>query len=96
MRYWFPSVYKHLNNVILYILILFAGMCEHTQILCGSLLAEVTPLDKQSEVQGRLASVGGMGFIVGPVIGGHLAELNNGFQYICCVVTLIFFTNFGE
>lgn len=34
--------------------------------------------------------------MVGPIIGGHLAELENGFHYVCCAVTLFFWINFGK
>jgi len=50
----------------------------------------------QLEVQSRLVSFGGVGFMVGPIIGGHLAELENGFHYVCCIVMLFFWINSGR
>jgi len=50
----------------------------------------------QLEVQSHLVSFGGVGFMVGPIIGGHLAELENGFHYVCCIVMLFFWVNSGK
>ncbi|PSN50441.1 hypothetical protein C0J52_04942 [Blattella germanica] len=67
----------------------------HTQTMSGSLLAEATSPDKLSEVQGRMASIGGMAFMIGPVIGGHLGEYQSGFQYLCYMVSLALMLNFA-
>jgi hypothetical protein len=50
----------------------------------------------QFQVQSRLVSFGTVGFIVGPAIGGHMAELENGFHYVCCIVMLFFWINSGK
>ncbi|GFG40568.1 hypothetical protein Cfor_04490 [Coptotermes formosanus] len=71
------------------------GLCKHTQTLCRTLLTDVACSTNQLEVQSRLVSYGGVGFMVGPIIGGHLAELENGFHYVCCAVTLFFWINFA-
>ncbi|KAJ9581712.1 hypothetical protein L9F63_023100, partial [Diploptera punctata] len=73
---------------------LISGTCEHVQTLFASLIAGVAPSDKQSEVQGRVASIAGIAFMIGPIIGGHLGEYNNGFQYVCYICSCIFIINF--
>jgi hypothetical protein len=48
------------------------------------------------EVQSHLVSFGAVGFVVGPAVGGHMAEMENGFHYVCCIVMLFFWANFGK
>ncbi|XP_069685452.1 major facilitator superfamily domain-containing protein 9-like isoform X2 [Periplaneta americana] len=79
---------------LIFIARFFQGISEHTQVLCGSLLAGVVPSDKQSEVQGHFASFGGLGFIIGPIIGGHLIEYDNGFQHVCSIIAFVSIINF--
>ena len=74
----------------------FAGTCEHVQTLLGALIAGAVPSNKQSEVQGQIASIAGIAFMIGPIIGGHLGEYFNGFQYVCYIVCCIFIINFGK
>jgi hypothetical protein len=47
-------------------------------------------------MQSRLVSFASVGFIVGPVVGGHMAEMENGFHYVCCIAMLFFLINFGK
>ena len=35
---------------------------------------DITPQDEQSSVLGLFSACGSVGFIIGPIIGGHLAE----------------------
>ncbi|XP_069685454.1 major facilitator superfamily domain-containing protein 9-like [Periplaneta americana] len=71
------------------------GLLKHTQTLCRTLLTDMVPSKDQMVVQSRLVSFGSVGFIVGPVIGGHMTELNNGFYYVCCLVMIFFWINFA-
>lgn len=75
---------------------LLTGVLKHTQTLCRTLLTDVAYSTDQLEVQSRLVSFGSVGFMVGPIIGGHLTELENGFYYVCCIVTLFFWINTGK
>ena len=46
---------------------------------------------------GRFNSASGVGFIVGPLIGGHLAELDaDGFTCCALVCTALFLLNLGQ
>lgn len=75
---------------------LLTGVFKHTQTLCRTLLTDVASSRDQLEMQSRLVSFGSVGFIVGPVVGGHMAEMKNGFHYVCCIVMLLFLINFGK
>ena len=79
-----------------FIKLLFSGIMKHTQSLCRTLLTDVVSTKDQLAVQGRLVSFGAVGFIVGPAIGGHMAELEGGFYYVCVIVMVFFWTNFGK
>ncbi|PNF42296.1 Major facilitator superfamily domain-containing protein 9 [Cryptotermes secundus] len=71
------------------------GLLKHTQTLCRTLLTDVASTRDQLIMQSRLVSFGSVGFIVGPVVGGHMAEMENGFHYVCCIVMLFFLINFA-
>lgn len=34
-----------------------------------------------------------IGFIFGPILGGHLSEYKNGYFYVCIVTSVLFFIN---
>lgn len=51
--------------------------------------------DEHSSTFARSVSIGTMGFVVGPTIGGHLIVLENGFFYICTLTSLLFLINIG-
>ncbi|XP_067010305.2 major facilitator superfamily domain-containing protein 9 isoform X2 [Anabrus simplex] len=71
------------------------GIFKQTQTLCKTLVADIVPYALQPEVYGRLNAVSSFGFMIGPVLGGHLAELEDGFFYICCIVGLNFWIIIG-
>ncbi|CAG2059397.1 unnamed protein product [Timema podura] len=70
-----------------------ASVLKHTQTLCKTLVADVVSSAKQADVSGKLTAYSSIGFMVGPAIGGNLAELENGFTLVCCVVAVIFWAN---
>ncbi|PSN50442.1 hypothetical protein C0J52_04943 [Blattella germanica] len=63
--------------------------------LCRTLLADLVPAKDQLATQSRLVSFAAVGFIIGPAIGGHLAEVEGGFFYICFTVMLFFWLNYA-
>ncbi|XP_046392885.1 major facilitator superfamily domain-containing protein 9-like [Ischnura elegans] len=69
------------------------GTLKHTQSLCRAILSDVVPPETLTEVFGRYNAISGIGFIIGPVIGGHLAEYQHGFFYVCCLSSIIFIIN---
>lgn len=50
------------------------------------------PADRASAF-GRSTAFGSLGFTIGPTLGGHLYELNNGFFYVCLVTSFLFVIN---
>lgn len=74
----------------------FVGIVKHTQTLCKAVIADLLPKEKHAKVYGTSSALGSLGFVVGPVIGGHLSELNYGFSYASMLTGLIFLVNAGE
>lgn len=71
-------------------------MFKHSQSISKSLLADLLPTDKQSGVHGHFNSVSSAGFILGPVVSGHVMEMAGGFYTVTCLCGLIFLLNGGE
>lgn len=70
------------------------GLMKHTQTICKALVADVIPIDKQPDIQGKLSAFAALGFMFGPVLGGHIvAEFSDGFRYICYMTGSLFFLN---
>lgn len=61
-----------------------------------ALLAEFTPKQDRPRVFGQYNACSSMGFIIGPLIGGHLAEADGGFYRVATITSSLFFLNFGE
>ncbi|KAK7862376.1 hypothetical protein R5R35_014393 [Gryllus longicercus] len=74
---------------------LVLGSFKHTQTLCKALISYTVPQPEQAEAFGKLNAMAGIGFMIGPIIGGHMAELENGFLYICCLVAFTLWINIG-
>ena len=72
------------------------GLFKHSQSITKSLLADITSKDKQSSVLGKFNAASSFGFIVGPLIGGHIAETSNGFFKVSCLCGIIFIANSGK
>ncbi|KAK4288299.1 hypothetical protein Pmani_038665 [Petrolisthes manimaculis] len=70
-----------------------AGTFKHSQTICRALLADVTTSEDRSRVFGTFNATSSMGFIVGPMLGGHLSELHNGFALVCNLGAAIFIIN---
>ncbi|GJQ81631.1 hypothetical protein Trydic_g8510 [Trypoxylus dichotomus] len=69
------------------------GFIKHTQTICKALIADLLPVDKQAAAYGQSSGYGMLGFVIGPVLGGHISEMNNGFFYVCCLTSLLFVGN---
>lgn len=68
-----------------------AGIFKHTQTLGKALIAD--RFEQGSSAFARFFSAGTSGFIFGPIIGGHLAEYDDGFALICRIVAVLFLFN---
>ncbi|XP_068208069.1 major facilitator superfamily domain-containing protein 9-like isoform X2 [Palaemon carinicauda] len=73
---------------------IIAGVFKHSQTLCRALLADVTTPEDRSRVFGVFNATSSMGFIVGPMLGGHLSELEDGFSIVCNLGALFFVVDF--
>ena len=72
-----------------------AGVFKHTQELLRGYMADATPKERHVTAFGQMNAAGSIGFIVGPMIGGHLAELPGGFYLISMMSASLFVLNFG-
>ena len=72
------------------------GIFKHSQSVSRSYLAEVTPKVDQSGVLGTFNAASSMGFILGPMVGGRLAETSGGFYKVALACTVIFILNAGN
>lgn len=79
--------------VMIYISRILLGVMKHTQTLCKALIADIVPKEKQTEVYGRSTAISSIGFIIGPIVGGHLIELSHGFSYVCTLTAILFVIN---
>ena len=59
-------------------------------------MAEATPKKRHVTIFGQMNAAGSIGFIVGPPIGGHMAELPGGFYIISMLSAGLFVLNFGR
>ena len=53
-------------------------------------ITDVVPEKKRAQCLGRFNAISSVGFIVGPTIGGHIADLPGGF-YLCGAMTAAVF-----
>ncbi|RZC31959.1 MFS 1 domain containing protein [Asbolus verrucosus] len=72
------------------------GITKHTQSICKAIITDLLPVEERAGAFGKSAAFGSLGFIVGPVIGGHLSEVSNGFSYVCALTGLLFVINIGK
>lgn len=71
-----------------------AGVFKHSQTMCRAVLVDVTGVQDRSHVFGTFNATSSMGFIVGPMLGGHLSELPNGFTVVCNLAAALFIVDF--
>ena len=75
---------------------IIAGIFKHSVSISKALLAEVTPKDQRSKAFGYFNGISSSGFIIGPLVGGHLAETENGFYKVAMLTSVIFAFCFRE
>lgn len=73
--------------------LLFSGIFKHSQELSKAYLADLTPVNEHAKVFGQFNSVSSIGFVFGPIIGGHLADSTNGFYLVSFFTGAIFLLN---
>uniref|UniRef100_A0A1B6DT32 Major facilitator superfamily (MFS) profile domain-containing protein n=1 Tax=Clastoptera arizonana TaxID=38151 RepID=A0A1B6DT32_9HEMI len=82
-----------LSYIVILTVRLILGISKHTQVMCKALVADIIPPDDQSKSHGKLNAIASLGFVIGPAIGGHIVEMNNGFTLVCLTTCLIFLLN---
>jgi DHA1 family tetracycline resistance protein-like MFS transporter len=60
----------------LFVARLISGMTAGTLATCNAYIADVTPPEKRAQGYGLVGAALGLGFIVGPALGGLLGEIN--------------------
>ena len=63
-----------------------AGMTGANMAVASAYLADITPPDKRAERFGRLSACFGLGFIVGPALGGVMAGWGAGYPFAAAAV----------
>lgn len=71
------------------------GVFKHTQVLIRAIIVDQVTENQQPLIFGRLKSVIGISFSLGPIIGGHLTEIEGGFTYVALIAGVIFGFNTG-
>ncbi|KAJ8939605.1 hypothetical protein NQ318_010612 [Aromia moschata] len=79
----------------IFVLRFILGIIKHTQSICKAVISDIVPPSEQTVIFGRSAALGSFGFIIGPLIAGHLSEVRNGFTYVCALTALLFLINLG-
>lgn len=52
----------------------FAGLCGASYTIANAYLADITPAENRAKVFGTMGAAFGLGFVIGPAIGGLLGE----------------------
>jgi MFS transporter, DHA1 family, tetracycline resistance protein len=71
---------------------IISGIGAATMSTCNAYIADITPVDERAQYFGLLGAAFGMGFIIGPVLGGFLGEIGPRVPFF--FVTGLFCLNF--
>jgi hypothetical protein len=95
---WGLTVHVSCKIMILNVSFIFlsTGIFKHSQSISKSYLTEMTPRSEQSGVLGKFNGASSIGFILGPMVGGRLAETSGGFYKVTLLCTATFILNAGE
>ena len=75
------------------IFILFAGIFKHSQAVSKAYLADITPDIQRPAILGKFNAVSSLGFILGPIFGGHIAMAERGFYKVAILSGVAFLAN---
>ncbi|XP_012860551.1 major facilitator superfamily domain-containing protein 9 [Echinops telfairi] len=71
------------------------GLFKHTLSISRALLSDLVVEKERPLVIGRFNTASGVGFILGPVVGGYLTELDGGFYVASVICFSVFLLNAG-
>lgn len=72
-----------------------AGLFKHSLSICRALLSDLVSESERPLVMGHFNAASSVGFILGPVVGGYLAEREGGFYTSSFACATIFLMNSG-
>ncbi|XP_052242788.1 major facilitator superfamily domain-containing protein 9-like isoform X2 [Dreissena polymorpha] len=70
------------------------GIFKHSQSIGKAYLVDIVQESERSKVIGNFNAASSLGFIVGPVFGGHIADRPGGFYLVALSAGLLFYLNF--
>ncbi|XP_061482781.1 major facilitator superfamily domain-containing protein 9 isoform X2 [Rhineura floridana] len=84
------------SNVILFAAArIFVGIFKHTHSVTKVLISDLVSEKERLRVIGHFNAASSIGFILGPVVGGYLTELEGGFYLTAFICASIFILNAG-
>ena len=69
----------------------FLGLFKHSQELNRNYLSKILPSSRHSLAFGRFNAFSSLGFILGPLVGGHMTDMKYGYHAIATTTAGIFF-----
>ena len=69
------------------------GIFKHSQSITKAYLTEISDKADHATVLGNFNAASSLGFILGPAVGGNIAELPHGFYLVALLTGFIFFLN---
>ncbi|KAF4316849.1 hypothetical protein BBO99_00005380 [Phytophthora kernoviae] len=72
-----------------------AALFKHTLDIIKVAVTDAQDPSKRSTAIGRLNAAASAGFIIGPMVGGYVSAVPNGFNYTTLLTTALFGVNYG-
>lgn len=85
-----------LENVTEHVSCPLTGIFKHTLSISRALLSDLVAEKERPLVMGQFNTASSMGFILGPMVGGYLTELDDGFYITCFICFSVFILNAGK
>lgn len=69
--------------VVLFIGRLVSGIGSATFSTCNAYIADTTPVEERAQYFGLMGAAFGLGFVIGPVVGGFLEDFGTRVPFFC-------------